>query len=382
MSIIQVLVGFGLASILGLVLAEMNSSSSKQMGQMRLQFERAAVIQSLQSAISNAQVCEKFLDTNRTFGPTVTDNIPKAGLTTIKANWFYMGTNQTQPIIEGQQIANTSLKVDWIRAVGPSPVNIVLPGTDKVYVADLVIKLSPVNGAADKKMDLKSMTVGKVYYVTTNTMPGGKVKSCYGDAAGAYLCPNANDIQVMSSGSWVCSTLSKALGPVCGSGQLIQSSGNSNTPVTCVQIYTTAAGCAGSGTSTLSATCMTEQCGLSTTSSGSTTYTVNNITVTVPSLDIAGSSFGGANVVTDTSCTTSGGSAGTGSMPGSSGSTSCSSSKVYIPALGAGHNQTNARTISGTGTVTVPTSSSTLTYKTCAGACGASSSTSCNNVKK
>ena len=382
MSIIQVLVGFGLASILGLVLAEMNSSSSKQMGQMRLQFERAAVIQSLQSAISNSQVCPKFLDMSKAFGPTVTDNIPKTGLTTIKANWFYMGLNQTQPIIEGQQIPNTSLKVDWIRAVSPTLVNVPIPGSsDKVYMADLQIKLSPVtaNAAADNRIDLRSMTVGKVYFVTTGLMPTGLVKSCYGDAAGSYLCPTANDIQVMSSGSWVCSSLQKALGPVCGSGQLIQSSGSSSN-VTCVQTYNTVAGC-GSGV-TLSPTCMTNVCGTAS-SSGSSSGTINNISITVPSLDISGNSFGGANVVTDTSCTTTGGSSGTGSMPGSSGSTSCSSSKIFIPALGGGNNHTVAKAISGgSGTFTVTTGSSSPLYRDCNGACNQTASKSCNNTPR
>lgn len=380
MSIIQVLVGFGLASILGLVLAEMNSSSSKQMGQMRLQFERAAVIQSLQSAISNAQVCEKFLDTNQVFGPTVVDNIPMSGLTTIKANWFYMGTNKSQPIIEGQKIDNTSLKVDWIRAVNPVKVDIVLPGTDKVYAADLQIKLSPVNGVSDKKIDLKAMTVGKVYFVTTNLMPSGKVKSCYGDAAGAYLCPNQNDIQVMSSGSWICSSMQKALGPVCGSGQLIQSTGTS---ISCVQTYTINSACSGGGGVSLSPKCTSDVCSV-TTSSGSHSYTVSNITVNIPSLNLTGGvNFGGANVVTDTSCTTTGGSSGTGSMPGSSGSTSCSSSKVYLPAYGSGYYSTSPRSISvAGGTVSVNSSSSVIKFNDCNGNCTQSTAQPCNNTKR
>ncbi len=385
MSIIQVLVGFGLAAILGLVLAEMNTNSSKQMGQMRLQFERAAVIQSLQSAISNAQICEKFLDTNRTFGPIVTDNLPFNGASTIKANWFYMGTNQQQPIIEGQKIANLSLKVDWIRAVNPVQVNMTMPGTEKVYAADLQIKLSPITVSAnDSKIDLKSMTVGKVYFVTTAPMPGGKVKSCYGDAAGSYLCPSQDDIQVMSSGSWVCSSLKKAMGTVCGSGQLIQSAGNGNN-ATCVQVYSTNAACASGGSASLSATCMTDSCGATSTQSGAaTTYAVSNVSIYVPPLDVnGGGSWGGGNVVTDVSCSTSGGSSGTGSMPGSPGSTSCSPTKVYFPPVGANHNTTAGRTITGgQGTVSVPSSTTTIKYKDCNGNCTANASAKCNNTPR
>ncbi|MBO9668367.1 MAG: hypothetical protein J7501_16330 [Bdellovibrio sp.] len=376
MSIIQVLVGFGLASILGLILAEMNSNSNKQMGNVRLQFERAAVVQNLQSIISSPEVCQKMIETT-TFGPTVTDAVSGTLQPSVRVKFWLDGNDsahQKVVIADGTNIPGYSLRVDWIRAFNPTLITTIpRPGTEQVYMATLRVKLSPsaATGTQAKDfIDMRAQDVGRVYFILTNSMPNsGRIVTCYADAVGLTLCPNANDIQVMSGGSWACSTLNKAIGSLCPGGgtQLVQSAGGT---ASCTPLYKiTKQGCEGYGGYSSLSTCNTGICVAST-----TTQTISIPSASIPSFP-AYAGYGGYSGFSGTTFTY-GASAPVGSMPGSSGTT------VTIPAISKinsipGFPSFPGANIPGThATFDVPN----FKYKTCDGACAAGSSQSCPNT--
>ncbi|WP_413585661.1 hypothetical protein [Bdellovibrio sp. HCB274] len=268
MSIIQVLVGFGLAAILGLAVAEMGNTSSKQAAQVRASLSRASLTQSLQSVISSNAICTDMVNKTMGFGPTLTGlsshdalngpNIPVS---------FNLGSGLV--VADGGELQAYGLTVEWLRAFDPHEIPNAVPPPKKLYVTDLKMKVKQ-NAGVSKVVDLKWIEVGKVYFVTSGPISAAaRVENCFGTILGNYLCPNTNDIQTIQGGSWTCTSMTEAVGgaltQACGGGgsntQLIKGVGG--TSVGCSRIYKiTEPNCDGWGAVTAESVCKTRACNL------------------------------------------------------------------------------------------------------------------------
>ncbi|MEK2689243.1 hypothetical protein [Bdellovibrio sp. GT3] len=267
MSIIQVLVGFGLAAILGLAVAEMGNTSSKQAAQVRASLSRASLTSTLQSVISSNAVCSQLVNKTNPFqlAPAIPGSIPGLTGNNIAVS-FRLDTLNT--VADGVSLNSYGLTTEWIRAFEPTEILNAVPAPQRLYVTDLKMKVRQ-NAGNTRTVDLKFTEVGKAYFVTTGPIgPAARIANCFGTIYGNFLCPNENDIQTIQGGSWTCTpagtTVRNELGKVCPSGtnntQMIKGVGG--TGVGCEQIYKiTNANCEGVGAVTADSQCSTRACG-------------------------------------------------------------------------------------------------------------------------
>ncbi|QLY25303.1 hypothetical protein [Bdellovibrio sp. KM01] len=318
MSIVQVLVGFGLATILGLVLAEMGVNSSKQGAQIRASMERAAIVQSLQSIISNSKVCKTSVNF-AVFGPEVP--VPASEATNFSKSvrvGFFLDKNtgtppngRNVPVMEGQEVKGFSLTTEWIRAFDPQLVDApeLLP-PKKLYVATVKMKFRQTSTLNKGAIDLRPIEVGKVFFITSNAMPSGTIEECYGNNAGAYVCPD-DQIQIVDNGYWKCVPIKDAIGKACSGGSQMVKTGSAGGTADCQTFYKMANGCEGAGSATVDASCQSRSCTVTTSSGGGS----NHIPVTIPAINVRAQTVPGTSF---TIVTSSGSGSGTSPTGGSS----------------------------------------------------------------
>ncbi|QDK47113.1 hypothetical protein DOM22_19060 [Bdellovibrio sp. ZAP7] len=365
MSIVQVLVGFGLATILGLVLAEMGVNSNKQAAQIRNSMERAAITQSLQSIISSSEVCKTSVRLAQ-FGPPTGVPTGEAGVQTIRVG-FYLDSNkpptpapggQKVPIIEGMDVPGFGLTTEWVRAFDPVVVptaTLTPPAT--LYVATVKAKFKPKT-MMPGSIDLKSVDIGKVFFITNNTIAaGGTVSNCFGNNAGAYVCPNG-ETQVVENGFWTCKSIQEAYAKACGNstGQMMKTTGGGTAQ--CQTFYEISnQSCEGYGGVTTDTTCKTRACTAGTQSLGGGSQTVTIPGTTIPSQTIPGTTIAIS-------------SGGSGTNPSSS------TSYYTVPS----HTIPAFTIPDRTATVNFPASSAPIVkFYNCSGGCDQVAAVNCNN---
>lgn len=365
MSIVQVLVGFGLATILGLVLAEMGVNSSKQSAQVRASIERASVVQSLQAIISNSTVCEKSVGlvafgNSLAIPPSETTN----GYSSSYKVTFYLDNNvkKDAPVEEGKDVPGTSLTTEWIRAFDPTQVNsMTLTGTEKLYVTTVKVKFKQ-KGAPKGSVDLRPIEVGKVFFITSNAIPGGVISKCFGNNAGAYVC-DPGEIQVVDpSGFWTCKSMGAAMASTCGGGASQMAKTTANGTMSCQVYYRVNSACEGAGGVSSASTCQSRACSYVTTVPGGG----GGGTVTIPAINVPAHSVPSQTVTVSVP--------GSGTSPGSSSSVTVPGYTIpgyTIPA----QNVTVSGGGGGGGTVNA------IGFLNCSGACTAATApVSCNNT--
>ncbi|WP_413576223.1 hypothetical protein ACLVWU_17715 [Bdellovibrio sp. HCB290] len=364
MSIIQVLVGFGLAAILGLAVAEMGNTSSKQAAQVRASLSRASLTQTLQSVISSNAVCTDLVSKTLAFGPTqpgISSHIALDG-PNIPVS-FNLGSGLV--VADGQNLQAYGLTVEWLRAFDPDEIPNAVPAPKRLYMTDLKMKVRQ-NAGTSKVVDLKWIEVGKVYFVTTGPInAAARVTDCFGTSNGNYLCPNQNDIQTIQGGSWTCTPIAQAVGgalsQACGGGgsntQLIKGVGG--TAVGCSRIYKiTEPFCDGWGAVTAESQCNTRACQGNAPSGGG-----GGSTVTIGDQNTPGFTVPGTTVSVW--------------IPGSTGSGTTPSSGGRYVSVPIPDRYVGGVTIRGT-SFSIPAGAS-VGYFSCGGGCNRSTPARCNN---